>query len=309
MAKKTEAKTTDIDTEGFLTLLPKAWQPYGQLMRLDRPIGWWLLLLPAWWAILIAGLVNGVPFADSVILMIVFLLGAIVMRGAGCVINDLWDRDLDNAVARTRSRALAAGVISPLRAILFLAVLSAVGLAILLTLPMIAVWTGLAVLPLIVIYPLAKRLIGLPQIVLAIPYSWGAWLGWCAHDVIPTPITLILFLAAAFWVFGYDTIYAIQDMADDRHVGIKSSALTLGRWLIPVVAFCYMAFLAGLLIAGAMRDAGLVYYAGLGALALHLRFQIRRINLDDTEGAGEIFRSNRDAGLIITLALLAEYLI
>jgi 4-hydroxybenzoate polyprenyltransferase len=308
MAKKTDINT-DINTQGILALMPQTWQPYGQLMRLDRPIGWWLLVLPSWWAILTAGLIHDVPFTDSLELIILFLIGAIIMRGAGCIVNDLWDRDLDRAVARTKSRALAAGIISPFQALLFLAALGVAGLIILINLPVIAVWTGVAALPLIVIYPLAKRLISLPQIVLAMTYSWGAWLGWTAHDVMPTMTTLALYLATAFWVFGYDTVYAIQDMTDDRDLGIKSSALTLGRWLIPVVASCYMVFLAGLLVIGALRDAGLIWYITLGALALHLRFQIRRINPDDTEGAGAVFRSNRDAGLIVTLGLLAEYLI
>ena len=297
---------TDINTAGILAKLPKSWQPYAQVMRLDRPIGWWLLLLPSWWAILTAGIMHNLPVINSLKFMALFTLGAIIMRGAGCVVNDLWDRDLDQAVARTKSRAIAAGVISPLQALIFLASLSVIGLMILINLPLVAVWTGLAALPLIIVYPLAKRVLSLPQIILAMTFSWGALLGWSAHGFVPHYIPAIMYLAAACWVFGYDTIYAIQDMNDDLKIGIKSSALTLGRALVPVVSVCYLALLAGLLVIGALRDAGLVYYVGL---ALHLRWQLRNISLEDPVKAGVLFRSNRDAGLIVTAGLLVEYLI
>ena len=290
-------------------MMPVSWRPYAQVMRLDRPIGWWLLVLPSWWAILTAGLVNDIDLMSSLKLMLLFTIGAIVMRGAGCVVNDLWDRDLDRNVARTKTRAIAAGLISPFSALIFLGFLGLIGLLILINLPLIAVWVGLASLPLIIIYPLAKRFIGLPQIVLALTFSWGALLGWAAHDLMPVATTAIMYLATAFWIFGYDTIYAIQDMTDDREVGIKSSALTLGRALPPVVALCYLAFIGGMLIIGGMRDAGWIYYIGLACLALHLSWQIRKIDLNNPELAGALFRSNRDAGLIISAALILEHLI
>ncbi len=301
--------STDINTKGILAKLPASWQLYAQVIRLDRPIGWWLLVLPAWWAMLTAGIMHDLPFLESLKLMALFTLGAIIMRGAGCVVNDLWDRDLDRAVARTKSRAIASGSISIHQALIFLAGLGIIGLIILINLPMVAVWTGLASLPLIVIYPLAKRFIGLPQIVLALTFSWGAWLGWAAHGLMPEGITTIMYIATACWIFGYDTIYAIQDMDDDKDIGIKSSALSLGHRLIPVVAICYMALIAGLLIIGALRDAALIYYVGLAVLAVHLRWQLRNININDPIFAGVLFRSNRDAGLIVAAGLLAEYLI
>ena len=298
----------DINTKGIMAMIPASWRPYAQLMRLDRPIGWWLLVLPSWWSILTAGLVYGVNLLDCLKLMALFTIGAIVMRGAGCVVNDLWDRDLDRHVARTRTRALAAGLITPNRAIIFLAGLCVIGLFVLINLPLVAIWTGLASLPLIIIYPLAKRFFGLPQIVLAFTFGWGALLGWAAHGQMPNELALIMYLATAFWIFGYDTIYAIQDMADDKHVGIKSSALTLGKALSPVVAFCYLMCMGGMLIIGAMRDATIIYYLGLTVFAFHLSWQIKRIDLQNPEIAGVIFRSNRDAGLIVSFALIAEYL-
>ena len=300
---------TDINTKGILAVLPVSWQPYAQVMRLDRPVGWWLLVLPAYWAILSAGVITEASLYDSLKLIGLFTTGAIVMRGAGCVVNDLWDQNLDRAVSRTKTRAIASGVIAPAQALIFLAGLGLIGLYILLNLPLIAVWTGIASLPLIVLYPLAKRFIGLPQLILALTFSWGAWLGWTAHGVIPNVMTAIMYAATACWIFGYDTIYAIQDMEDDRMAGIKSSALTLGAKIIPVVAGSYMLFLAGLLIIGAMRDAHPVYYIGLAFLAIHLRGQIRRIDLNNPESAGVLFRSNRNAGLIVSAGLLAENLI
>ena len=278
-------------------------------MRLDRPIGWWLLVLPGWWAILTAGLIYHISLFQSVKMMGLFTLGAIIMRGAGCVVNDLWDRDLDRSVARTKTRALAAGLISPLSALLFLAVLGVIGLIILLNLPLIAIGVGMASLPLIIIYPLANRFIALPQVVLALTFSWGALLGWAAQDLMPGNIAAIMYFATALWIFGYDTIYAIQDMSDDREVGIKSSALTLGTFLIPVVSICYAMFAIGLFAIGVMRDAEPVYYIGLLALAVHLTWQIKQIDLNLPEKAGMIFRSNRDAGLIIAIALLIETLL
>ena len=301
--------TTDINTRGLMALLPRSWQPYAQVMRLDRPIGWWLLVLPAYWAILTIGIIIKAPIGHSLYLIMLFTIGAIVMRGAGCVVNDLWDRDLDRSVSRTKDRAIAAGLITPMQALIFLAGLGLIGLVILLTLPLVAIWAGIASLPLIILYPLAKRVIGLPQIILALTYGWGTWLGWTAHDTPPDLLTGIMYAATAFWIFGYDTIYAIQDMKDDQEIGIKSSALTLGEYLTPVVAGCYLAFLAGMLVIGALRDAHPVYYIGLAVLAFHLRGQLRRIDRNDPYGAGVIFRSNRDAGLIITAGLLAESLI
>lgn len=311
---------SDITVKGWMAWLPPAWVPYAQLARFDRPIGWWLLLLPSWWAILTAAIMGDLAMAETLRLMALFWIGAVVMRGAGCVINDLWDRDLDRAVARTRERALAAGLVGFGQAMVFLAALSAIGLMVLVQLPATAFWTGVTSLPLIIVYPLAKRVTGLPQIVLALTFSWGIWLGWASVGVwpwtrppmmaeaLPTMLPAVLYIACAFWVFGYDTIYAIQDMADDRKAGIRSAALTLGDKLKPAVVLCYAMMLLALLLAGALREAALVYYLGCGGVALHLKMQISRVDRADPEGAGQLFRSNRITGLILTLALMIELL-
>ena len=240
--------------------------------------------------------------------MALFLIGAIVMRGAGCVVNDLWDRDLDRAVARTQDRPLASGAVSIPLALSFLAVLGLIGLLVLIQLPMTAIITGIAALPLIVIYPLAKRFTGLPQIVLALTFSWGALLGWASFGGWPETPTILLYMATALWVFGYDTIYAIQDIKDDQDIGIKSSALTLGSRLPQVVAWVYVEMVLILLAIKFTITVGWVYIIGVALVALHLAQQIRAIRLDDPLSAGRIFRSNRNTGLILTVALMVEYI-
>ena len=240
--------------------------------------------------------------------MALFLIGAIVMRGAGCVVNDLWDRDLDRAVARTQDRPLASGAVSIPLALSFLAVLGLIGLLVLIQLPMTAIITGIAALPLIVIYPLAKRFTGLPQIVLALTFSWGALLGWASFGGWPETPAILLYMATALWVFGYDTIYAIQDIKDDQDIGIKSSALTLGTRLPQVVAWVYVEMVLILLAIKFTITVGWVYIIGVALVALHLAQQIRAIRLDDPLSAGRIFRSNRNTGLILTVALMVEYI-
>ena len=301
--------SSDINTTGLISRLPQPWQGLAQLARLDRPIGWWLLLLPGWHSILLAAIAEDAPLKQMLTLMALFLIGAVVMRGAGCVINDLWDRDLDRSVARTQDRPLASGAVSVPLAMGFLVVLGVIGLLVLIQLPLTAIIMGIAALPLIVLYPLAKRFTGLPQVVLALTFGWGALLGWASFGDWPDTAAIMLYMATALWIFGYDTIYAIQDMADDQGVGIKSSALTLGPRLPQVVAWVYVEMVLILLAITFVLPLGWAYLAGVGVMALHLAQQIRAINLSNPMAAGRIFRSNRDAGLILTLGLMAEYLL
>ena len=216
---------TDISLPDWWRRLPAATYPYLLIARLDRPIGWWLLLLPGWWVIPLAA----ADPAAMVRLMALFLIGAVTMRAAGCVVNDLWDRRLDRQVERTAARPLAAGTVSVMQALVFLALLCLVGLAILLQLPVMAVIAGIAALPLVVLYPLAKRVTWWPQAVLGLTFSWGVPLGWAAASAaIPPAELLFVYAGSVAWVFGYDSIYAVQDMTDDHKVGVKSSALGLG---------------------------------------------------------------------------------
>lgn len=300
---------SDIQNPGWINILPPLWQHFAILARLDRPIGWWLLLIPGWQAILLAGIDQNISPYTIAHMMLLFLIGAIAMRGAGCVINDLWDRDLDRSVARTRNRPLASGAVSVQQAVLFLCFLGVIGLLILIQLPMTAIITGLASLPLIIIYPLAKRFTGLPQIVLALTFAWGALLGWASFGVWPNSSALILYLATALWIFGYDTIYAIQDLKDDAEIGIKSAALTLGSRLPQAVTIVYIETVFLLLVLKFTLPLGLIYLIGLGFFSMHLAYQIRRIDLTNPKTAGQIFKSNRNAGLILVAAIIGEYLI
>ena len=314
MARKDQIRTnalhTDITTIGWWRFLPGWTHDYLLLARIDRPIGWWLLLLPGWWIIA----TTAQSFSRMIWLMGLFLVGAVTMRAAGCVINDMWDRKLDRRVERTAGRPLAAGTVSLLQAWCFVALLCAIGLAVLLQLPATAILTGIAALPLVILYPLAKRVTWWPQAVLGLTFSWGVPLGWTATtQALPAsgewlPASLI-YAGSVAWVFGYDTIYAVQDMADDRTVGVKSSALGLGRYLRLGVATAYL--LAAILIGTGLWQLlgqGPWVAGGLSA-TLHLAWQVRQIDAADPAGALRLFRSNRDAGLLLTAGLMISGLI
>ena len=292
---------TDIDLSGWWRHLPSGCHPYILVARLDRPIGWWLLLLPGWWVIPVAAPGIGAGFY----LMALFLAGAVAMRAAGCVVNDLWDRRLDSQVERTAGRPLATGTIGIFEALLFLGLLCAIGLTVLVQLPFFAIVTGIAALPLVILYPLAKRVTWWPQAVLGLTFSWGVPLGWAAASGSPPPATLALVYAGSVaWVFGYDTIYAIQDMADDREVGVKSSALGLGRHLRAGVATAYALAVAGLGLGFWLLLGTGIWVAALVAMALHLAWQSYRLDAGDPAMALRLFKSNRDAGLILTAGLV-----
>ncbi len=292
---------TDIDLSGWWRHLPSGCHPYILVARLDRPIGWWLLLLPGWWVIPVAAPGIGAGFY----LMALFLAGAVAMRAAGCVVNDLWDRRLDSQVERTAGRPLAAGTIGIFEALLFLGLLCAIGLTVLVQLPFFAILTGIAALPLVILYPLAKRVTWWPQAVLGLTFSWGVPLGWAAASGSPPPAALALVYAGSVaWVFGYDTIYAIQDMADDREVGVKSSALGLGRHLRAGVATAYALAVAGLGLGFWLLLGTGIWVAALVAMALHLAWQSYRLYACDPAMALRLFKSNRDAGLILTAGLV-----
>lgn len=299
----TNEQQTDIRLIGWWQHLPRALHPYLYLARFDRPIGWWLLLLPAWWII---------PLAASTVeqmawLMLLFMVGAIVMRAAGCVVNDMWDRRIDLRVERTAIRPLAAGTVSMFQALLFVGLLSVIGLIILLLLPVDALIVGIASLPLIIIYPLAKRFTWWPQFVLGLTFSWGVPLGWAATaGGWPSPEIWLIYAGAVCWVFGYDTIYAVQDMADDPIAGVKSSALGLGRYLHRGTAIAYCLAIVGI-GGGLYMASGFGFWApALAGMAVHLAWQIRQIRVDDPARAKRLFQSNRDAGLLLTAGLVID---
>ena len=296
---------SDIQLDGFWALLPVSVHPYITLARLDRPIGWWLLVLPGWWVF--AGF--SPSWQTAVWYMGLFTIGAVVMRAAGCVINDLWDRDIDAQIERTRTRPLASGQLSVSAAFIFLICLCGLGLLVLIQLPVISWGVGLAALPLVILYPLAKRFTDWPQIVLGLTFSWAIpvavavlWQGW------PPAGLWLIYAGCVCWVVGYDTIYAVQDMPDDRLTGVRSSALALGKYIRWGVSLFYLAAILfwtagfwGLLGPG-------VWLGGLGLMSCHLIWQITKLRRDDPASALQLFKSNRDAGLILSAGLFLTIL-
>ena len=291
---------TDIVADGWVARLPRSWRPYVLLARLDRPVGAWLLFLPGLWSILIAGR----PPQYTVRLVTLFLVGAFLMRGAGCVVNDMWDRDMDRRVARTATRPLAAGTLTLWQAAVFLAVLLAAALSILLQLDPAAERLGAQSLVLVTLYPLAKRVTWWPQLMLGITFGWGAPMGYAAAAGRLDAVAGTLYAAAIVWILGYDTIYAHQDREDDALIGVRSTARLFGRHSRAFVAACYAATLALLMLAGhfaglsAWFDAALLLPGGL------LARQALRLDIDDPGLCLRLFRSNREVGLAVGLAIL-----
>ncbi len=293
--------TTVPDTEhrGLIAVLPAAARPFALLARFDRPIGWWLLFWPCVWGITLAG--GAITHWQLILWM---LAGAIAMRGAGCVYNDIADRDLDAQVARTRSRPLASGVVSLRAAWLWLIALALVGLAVLLQLNFNAQLLALESLILVAAYPFMKRITWWPQAWLGLVFSWGAFVGWIAVSGHAHPAMALLYAGSVLWVIGYDTIYALQDREDDALIGVRSSALRLGTYVRGGVAFFYTGALFCWAVAfWAVRPQSLVIVALLPA-ALHLGWQVVSLKPENGSNALMLFRANRFTGLLVALACL-----
>ncbi len=273
--------------------------PYIALMRLDKPIGIWLVFFPAAWAVALVGASN------TPMLMLLMLGGAALTRAAGCILNDLADRKLDAQVARTANRPLASGAIKPWQAFLLLLILLIAALAVALSLPLMVTLLAFLALPMIAAYPFMKRLTWWPQAFLGLTFNLGALMGWAATGNGLSLPALTLYAASICWTLGYDTIYAVQDMADDAKIGIRSSARALGQPRIRVfVAACYGLMLALLVTTGFLLHINIVYYLGLIFVAAQLLWQVRRLPCPP-ERAGALFRSNQWAGLLMLLTLLA----
>ena len=291
---------TDIAATGWITRLPAGPRAYAVLARFDRPIGAWLLFLPGLWSILLAR--PGAAAAMRLILL--FALGSLVMRGAGCVVNDMWDRDLDRRVTRTAGRPLASGALRMRQAALFLAGLLALGLLILLRLPPLAQGLGVFSLLLAALYPLAKRVTWWPQAMLGVTFGWGAPMGFAAAADALTPAAGVLYLAAIAWILGYDTIYAHQDREDDALIGVRSTARLFARTTRPFVGTCYAATIGLVATAGWLASLAWPFYPALTAPAAVLAWQVMTLDVDDAPGCLRRFRANREAGLLIGLAIL-----
>jgi 4-hydroxybenzoate polyprenyltransferase len=287
------------------TIAPRWSRPYLRLARLDRPIGSWLLLLPCWWSAALAAIAAG-SAGPSLIHIALFFVGAFAMRGAGCTWNDIVDRDLDASVERTRSRPIPSGQVSAKRAFGFLVLQAVVGFLVLISFNGFTIALGIASLLIVAVYPFMKRVTYWPQIVLGMAFSWGALMGWAAAFGRLDSPALLLYAGSIAWVIGYDTIYAHQDREDDALIGIKSTALLFGRRTKRMLGLFYG--LAVLLIgaAGFSAGGGLVFGLGLLAFAGHLAWQIVRLDIDDPDLCLALFKSDRDAGLILFAGMLLD---
>ncbi|XP_074495229.1 4-hydroxybenzoate polyprenyltransferase, mitochondrial [Sebastes fasciatus] len=286
---------------------PASIQPYLRLIRLDKPIGTWLLYLPCTWSIALASDPGCLPHLGMLTL---FGTGALVMRGAGCTINDMWDKDFDKKVARTATRPIASGEISRKQALVFLAGQLSVGLGILLCLNYYSIALGAASLSLVISYPLMKRITFWPQFVLGLTFNWGALLGWSAvKGYCDWSVCLPLYFAGVMWTLIYDTIYAHQDKEDDMKVGVKSTALRFQEQTKPWLSGFTVAMMSGLVVAGVNAGQTLPYYAVLSTVAIHLTHQIYTLDINKPEDCWKKFVSNRNLGVLLFMGIVTGNLL
>jgi 4-hydroxybenzoate polyprenyltransferase len=293
----------------WLDLYAPDWlKPYGRLARWDRPIGWWLLLWPCWWSAALAAIAAD-RYAPNLWHLLLFLVGAVATRGAGCTYNDLIDRDLDAKVERTRNRPLPSGAVEPWQALVFLALQALVGAAVLLQFNRYTVVLGLASLLVVAVYPFMKRITDWPQFVLGLAFSWGALVGWSAlfGRLGAAPVTL--YAGCVLWTIGYDTIYALQDKEDDALIGVRSTARLFGdRARFAITAFYAAAFvLMG--AAFVIADAGVFAFVGLGAGLLHTLWLVATLDPDDPQNCLARFRANSTTGWIVFGGLILDALL
>lgn len=286
------------------SLAPSYTRPYLRLARLDRPIGSWLLLMPCWWSVGLAGMHN--DRLPSLWHIVLFFIGAFAMRGAGCTWNDLVDRDLDGRVERTRSRPIPSGQVTVAQATMFMVAQALVGFLVLIQFNRFTVAAGIASLLVVVIYPFMKRITYWPQIFLGLAFSWGALMGWpAAFGRLDWP-AIVLYVGSILWVIGYDTIYAHQDRDDDLLIGIKSTALLFGERTPTMLATFYAGAIVLIAAAGFMAGGGIIFTIGIIGFAAHLAWQVNRLDIDDPAHCLALFKSNRDAGVILFAAMLVD---
>jgi 4-hydroxybenzoate polyprenyltransferase len=287
------------------TTAPLWLRPYLRLARLDRPIGSWLLLLPCWWSSALAA-VAAQARGPSLWHIMLFFIGAFAMRGAGCTWNDIVDRDLDASVERTRSRPIPSGQVSVAQAAMFLIAQALIGFAVLISFNPFTIWLGIASLAIVAIYPFMKRITYWPQIVLGLAFSWGALMGWAAAFGRLDGPALLLYGGSISWVIGYDTIYAHQDREDDALIGIKSTALLFGERSKPMLALFFGIAVVLIGAAGFAAGGRFIFALGLVAFAAHLSWQIASLDISDPDNCLKLFKSDRDAGLILFAGLVLD---
>ena len=276
---------------------------YSQLLRLEQPVGFFLLMFPCFWGVLAAS--NSYQHLwSNIYLFIIFAIGSIVMRSAGCIINDFFDKDLDKHVSRTSQRPLASGTISSFEALIIFSILNLIGLIILLSLNLLAIIIGLISFVLFILYPLMKRITYWPQLFLGITFNIGCLIGYATIANQLNIQIMLLYLAGIFWTIGYDTIYAHQDREDDLSIGIKSTAILFGNDTKHWIIIFYSLMVLCLILFGLLRDQNIYFFISLILVIAHLFYQIKRLNIEDKGACLKIFKSNQHLGLIVALTLL-----
>ncbi|MBI1651110.1 4-hydroxybenzoate octaprenyltransferase [Hyphomicrobium sulfonivorans] len=284
---------------------PRPLRPWLRLARLDRPIGFWLLLLPCWWSVGLAEVKLNQPY-PSPWLLFLFAAGALLMRAAGCAYNDYIDRDYDARTARGASRPIPAGQIRPISALVFTVLCSLAGLAVLLQFNSFTIKLGAASLLLVAIYPFMKRFTNWPQLILGLAFNWGALVGWSAATGSIAIPALLLYAGSVLWTIGYDTIYAHQDREDDLMLGLRSTAIRFGENTMTWVGSFYAGAIVLWLLAGFLAGAHLIFFLAIVLASLQMAWQVTTLDTRDGANCLRRFRSNRDVGMVIFLGLVAD---
>jgi len=306
LSSKPDSRVADASPSNWVDRwAPVAWRPYLRLGRFDRPIGAWLLLFPCWWSQTLAQVASREPVPNFGYLVL-FAIGALAMRAAGCAYNDYVDREIDAQVQRTASRPIPSGQVTPVGALKFIVIAALVGLAVLVQFNWFTIWLGIASLLIVAAYPFAKRVTPYPQLVLGFAFSWGALVGWAAIKGSLGWPPLVLFAGCVFWVIGYDTIYAHQDKEDDALLGLGSTALYFGEDTVTYVGAVYGLACILWLTAGALAGAHLVYFLSVTLVFLQMSWQVATLNIRDANNCLWRFRSNRDVGFAVFFGLLAD---
>ncbi len=296
---------SDILENGWWNILPSYCIKWIRLGRFDRPVGFWLLVLPGWWVLPLTNL----NLKNCLMLMFIFLIGSISMRAAGCTINDMWDKDIDKKISRTKLRPLARGEISNLQASFFLIVMLIIGLICLYQLNINTWLIAMSAMPLVILYPLAKRFTKWPQIILGLTFSWAVPTAWSSANEEWNLGILFMYLATVFWIIGYDTIYGCQDKNEDEIFGVKNSAVSAKNFLTLFVGCAYSLMFILLIISGYLLNNSNFWYVGVLICGFHLMRQVIKLKNIEQNNPLQIFKSNVFLGLILTLSSLGNHIV
>ena len=299
-----KTNNSDMVENGWWDALPNNYIKWIRLGRFDRPVGFWLLLLPGWWVLPLTNL----NLLECLKIMFIFLIGSIVMRAAGCTINDLWDKDIDKKITRTKNRPLAKGDISVNQAFVFLLIMSLIGLICLYQLNTKTWFVAISAIPLIIIYPLAKRFTKWPQVVLGLTFSWAVPTAWASASENWNLGIILIYFATVFWIIGYDTIYGCQDKNEDEKFGVKNSAVSAKNFLSAFVSISYILCFILLILGGYFLQANIFWFLGVMICGLHLLFQVIKLRDLNKNHPLKIFKSNVHLGLLLTIFSLSNHI-